>query len=136
MLFLFFIRAAEDAHLTGKHGQLQPFLTMLSTSPKILHGTKQGGFWKILWGLKNVCYVMIVKKIPENETYVRNLLYGNASQPLQKIKIGDFLDGIRSSEVEDLIEARKANVDYKRLKLFKCLFCGAQVSHKDHFLRK
>jgi hypothetical protein len=47
------------------------------------------------------------------------LLYGNASQPLQKIKIGDFLDGIRSSEVEDLIEARKANVDYKRLKLFQ-----------------
>jgi hypothetical protein len=84
-------------------------------------GAKQRGYWEKILGIKE--YLLCgacEQKFQTNETYVRDLLYGNAPPPLKKLLIGTSLSlGIAQQDIDGLLDAKKVIVDYKKLKLFQ-----------------
>jgi len=117
----FFIRGLEHELVTGNHGKAQPFSILLSARSEIEGGVKQRGVWERVLGIKE--YLLCDRceqKFQRNETYVRNLLYGNTPQPLKKLPLGSCIaDFTGQPECDGLLAAQKAMVDYKRLKLFQ-----------------
>ncbi len=81
----------------------------------------QRGYWEKVLGIKE--YLLCgtcEQKFQVNETYVRDLLYGNLPPPLQKLLIGSTVSlGVSEFKPDGLLGARKATVDYKKLKLFQ-----------------
>ena len=117
----FYIRGLEHKLPTGSKRELQPFSIVLSADPEMEGGAKQRGYWEKILGIKE--YLLCgacEQKFQTNETYVRNLLYGNAPPPLKKLRIGTSLDlGITQHDIDGFLDARKVIVDYKKLKLFQ-----------------
>jgi len=117
----FYIRGLEHNLVTGSQGISQPFSILLSANPHFEGGVKQRGQWEKIIGMKEKLLCSdCEQKFQKNETYVRDLLYGNSPLPLKKLEMGNRLHEITERfQVEDLLEVRKVKVEYKRLKLFQ-----------------
>lgn len=106
---------------TGDHGTTQPHSILLTNRRELEGGVKQRGFWEKILGMKEYLLCgLCERKFETNETYVRELLYGTAPPPLVKSSIGVVVaDFAGQPGFDGLLNARKATVDYKRLKLFQ-----------------
>jgi hypothetical protein len=117
----FYIRGLEYKSPTGSKRELQPFSIVLGADPEMEGGAKQRGYWKKILGIKE--YLLCgacEQKFQTNESYIRNLLYGNTPSPLKKLSIGTSLNlGIAQYDIDGLLDAKKLIVDYKKLKLFQ-----------------
>jgi len=117
----FYIHGLEHKLPTGSKGELQPFSIVLSADPEMEGGAMQRGYWEKILGIKE--YLLCgacEQKFQRNESYVRDLLYGNAPPPLKKLSIGSSLNlGIAQPDFDGFLGAKKVIVDYKKLKLFQ-----------------
>jgi hypothetical protein len=117
----FYIRGLEHQLVTGEHGTAQPHSILLTNRSELEGGVKQRGFWEKILGMKE--YLLCgtcEQKFQTNETYVRELLYGTSPPPLIKSTIGTVVaDFTGQPDFDGLLLARKAVVDYKKLKLFQ-----------------
>ena len=117
----FYIRGLEHELSTGTSGETQPFSIVMSARSDLEGGAKQRGFWEKILGIKEYLLCEVCeRKFAENETYVRDLFYGNTPPPLKKLPIGsDYTDFPIQPNFEGFLGARKVVVDYKRLRLFQ-----------------
>ncbi len=117
----FYIRGLEHQLVTGNHGTAQPHSILLTNRSELEGGVRQRGFWEKILGMKE--YLLCEsceQRFQTNETYVRELFYGTTPPPLLKSSIGTVVaDFTGQSGFDGLLHARKASVDYRKLKLFQ-----------------